>query len=179
MENLWKIKENKPTKNTDNIIEIMNEQSKYLEEETGGLVKGRFGPIRELFSGITSSSEALRRLMNQKTRIETKNSDDIETDFIDANDFYKDVKYGFEIVNNTYSFRPFTLDLKSIYPVIIKIDEDILKECTTQLSAFQKCNKEMGDYYIYNDEEYIKCLKIIFNCQKTLYIINKLKSNRR
>lgn len=169
-DNLWSIPSlEKPLETTNNIVEIMKQQAKYLKENTNGKVSGKFSRIRDITAGLEAFSAVLVNGISENEEIK---------DLEDANKLYKDLRYGFEIYNTTYKFRVFEMRLSPLYPVTTAIDEGIAED-TLQALQNDCIEKETtsNQFVIRSDDELISFLRIIFSSKKVRYILYRLQSN--
>lgn len=169
-ENLWVIPStNDEINKTDNIFEIVRQQGQYLKEHTNGKIFGKFAKIKKV-SPLSTMGAVLSTLATR----EVLQNDDSNA-LIDANDFYVDQKYGFEIYNNTYKFRVFEMIISPVYPAHIIIDEGITEYIEAELISFVEKGKEANHYIFESDESLIECLRLIFSSKKVKYILYKLQ----
>ncbi len=141
----------------NNAIEILRGQARILSQKTKGKVKATFSKIDSSSNGIADS------LIRSISEIRDGISEDELKGKTDANILYNFVRYKFEIYNDTYRFRVFTLNYRSIFPIQIEIDEGI--------------REERGFYpteNINSDEELTKIVSSVFSSLKLQVIIRKL-----
>lgn len=177
--NYWRINEDSQDdlKYTDNIQKIMEEQCKYLYQQTEGKIFGVFGEIKtgdslivmakavsSIFRGISGISE----LQESVAESSTKN-------LIDANAMYFNKKYGFEICTEKYRFRLFELRMTPIYPVEIIVDEGICENIGNTLAKIA-IRMEIANHFEINDEEtFCDVLQCVLQDKKVRYIITELQ----
>lgn len=178
-ENYWGISKDsqEELKYTNNIHKIMEEQCKYLVQDTNGKVFAVFGEIKtdgsmhviaqnisNLFkgvSGITGVQETVAELS-------TKN-------LINANDMYFDKRYGFEICTEKYRFRLFELRMTPIYPVEIIIDEGICKNIGNALARIAIQMEKFNHFKVSDEKMFCDVLQNILQDKKVHYIIGELQ----
>lgn len=110
---------------TDRIVEVMNDQCKYLYDYIQGKVFALFDVIKRegaLLSVIKTMSEVSKYVSKNATIQDTVGEVTIN-ELIDASDIYCEKEYAFEIYTDTYRYRLFSLKMASIYPVKMKIEE--------------------------------------------------------
>lgn len=141
-------------------IGILREQARLLSKKTNGKIKATFSKIDYTVSTAEILGGALSAFAdgNKKEIVE-----DEMKDKKDANDLYNFVNYKFEIYDETYKFRIFTLKYRSIYPIQIEIDDGIRKE--KALNSPQN---------IRNDEDLIKIVSSVFSSSKLQMIIKRI-----
>ena len=120
-ENLWDIPSvNEVLNSTDNIFDIMKAQGQYLKENTNGRIFGKFSKIKTI-NPLSTMGAALTAFAPREV---LQNND--SSALADANELYRDQKYGFEIYNSAYKFRVFEMIILPVYPAQIIIDEGVV-----------------------------------------------------
>ena len=71
--------------------------------------------------------------------------DDLLNDKTDVNTLYRLEKYKFEIYSNTYKFRVFTVENRTVFPIYINIDEGICAELNCQQREEVSSNRELEE----------------------------------
>ena len=179
--NYWKIDDysQEDLKYTDNILQIIEDQSKYLYQYTNGNLFGVFSEIKTEDSVAIvarNMSNFLKGISGITTLNETIEESTTEN-LIDANDMYFYKHYSFEICTEKYKFRLFELKMTPIYPVEIIIDEGICKNIGNTLIRIA-IPMEKFNYFKINDEEiFCNVLQIILQDKKVRYIINQLQKS--
>ena len=143
----------------NNAIEILREQARNLSKKTNGKIKATFSKIKRPYSNIVDAVQAISGQMSMEEE-ELKGKKD-------ANQLYIFVDYKFEIYNETYKFRVFTLKYRPIYPLEIEIDEGIKKEC-----GFWDTRQEVK-----NDDDLIEIITSIFSSKKLQTIIRRVMTD--
>lgn len=140
-----------------NAVNILREQARLLEKKTERKVRATFSQIQfsseqsledEYFNSIELQNEVLEHPLHGKH---------------DANMLYQFTKYKFEIYNNVYRFRVFTVDNRDFFPVYLNLDEGIAREIGT--STFNT---------IQSNEQLTHMLAKIFASSKLRNIIGKM-----
>lgn len=143
-------------------IEILREQARLLSKKTNGKIKATFSKIDYTVSTTEILGGTLSIFANNKREIvedEMKNKKDV-------NEFYNFVNYKFEIYNEIYKFRIFTLKYRPIYSIQIEIDEGIRKE-----KGFSTVEN------IQSDEELIRIISLVFSSSKLQMIMKRIMAN--
>ena len=150
-------------------IKILREQARLLNKKTNGMVKATFSKINYKTSFVETFVEAVGTAMPDYLKSEKAEilEDDLK-DKEDLNEMYTSVRYKFEIFNDTYRFRIFTLNYKKIFPIQIEIDGGIRKELNIQ-SASEDVN---------SDEELTELVSKVFSSRKLSTIISKMMSQQ-
>lgn len=178
-ENYWGISKDSQDelKYTDKIHRIMEEQCKYLFQDTKGKVFAVFGEIKtdgsmfvmaqnisNLFKGVSG----ITGLQETVAELSTKN-------LINANTMYFDKRYGFEICTEKYRFRLFELRMTPIYPVEIIIDEGICKNIGNTLARIAIPMEKFNHFKICDEKIFCDVLQSVLQDKKVHYIIGELQ----
>lgn len=178
-ENLWKTDsgDTQYTKSTENIILLMNAQCNYLSMDTEGKVFAVFGEIKK--DGVISAMlQTLAYVTNSVSGVmgNQETIDGLSTEhLIDAKSMYFEKTFGFEICDEKYRYRAFELKMTPVYPVEMRIDEDIYKHIRTEIDDYVS-QGDSCSIIVENDENFKQVIKRIFSDQKVRYIISELKS---
>lgn len=164
-------------KRTNNIYRIMEEQCKFLFQDTKGKVFAVFGEIEKngsvkvlaeailnVYKGISGMPEVYESVGG----ISTKN-------LVDANEMYYDKRYGFEICTEKYRFRLFELRMTPIYPIEIIVEEGICKNIGNELSKVAIQGEDFNNFKIVDEEVFCNVLRNILQDKKVHYIIAELQ----
>lgn len=119
--------------NASESLEIFNSQAELLTELTEGKVKAKFVKIEYNYNSYLKDSAIKVLNIVKKTIPQEKNNDNLK----DANCFYEQADYKFEIYNEQYKYRVFTLNYKSIFPFIMHLEPDILERNTIEINNIQ------------------------------------------
>ncbi len=109
-------------------IDMLQEQARLVESKSRGLIHGSFRKV-EYIKGVVSTLQGVAGALDI-----IRNGDDTEVidedikDKKDINSLYSYETYKFEVYNDTYRFRVFTLQNRIIFPIEIMIDEGICEE---------------------------------------------------
>lgn len=164
-------------KRTDNIYRIIEEQCKYLFEETQGKVFAVFGEI-EKNGSLNALTKAILNIYKSISGISEVYENIGETstkNLIDANDMYYDKHYGFEICTEKYRFRLFELRMTPIYPIEITIDEGICKNISNALIKIAIQGEQFNNFKIVDEETFYNVLQKVLQDRKVQYIIDELQ----
>ena len=148
----------------NNAIEILKEQARILSKKTNGKIKATFSKIKRPSYQIADALQAA--ISNHMMSMDEEEEDELKGKK-DANQLYIFVDYKFEIYNETYKFRVFTLKYRPIYPLEIEIDEGIKKEC-----GFWDSRQEVK-----NDDDLIEIITSIFSSKKLQTIIRRVMAD--
>lgn len=164
--NLWQFNKEENLRITEQIFELMSDQCEYLKDGTKGRVSGKF-EIEE--PSVISRMVAFQKDMSFNN-FNARNSDKE-----DANDLYKNQWYSFIIFNEVYSFRVFSVEIGPVFPVTVKLDEDIYNEIG-KLQNVAKSQKE-NSITINSYSGFEQIVKNVFSTTKVLYLIKELRKN--
>ena len=146
---------------------LLEEQAVLLEEKTEGRIKAIYSPLVFLPSDADILSQGITAALGGAVINREEKVDDVLIDKIDANDMYSFKSFKFEIYNDTYKFRVFTVKDRVFLPITIKVDEGIAEE----LSLFS------GDTInIASNSELESTVSSIFSSKKLMNIIRKMMS---
>ena len=172
-DNLWDIpSDNEDLNSTDNIYDIMRDQSQYLKKNTNGRIFGKFSKIKKV-----NPLSTMGIVLNAFSTKEILQNDDSNS-LLDANELYSNQKYGFEIYNDSYKFRVFEMIISPVYPAHIIIDEGIIENIEDSILSYSEKGKEANHYIIGSDDDLIGCLRLIFSSKKVKYILFKLQQSK-
>ena len=148
-------------------IDIIREQATLIGKKTKGQVKGSFAKIEYRTAvknaGMAAAVTMLATVANNSAP-KTIEIDEL-SDRDDINDLYNKVAYKFELYNDVYKFRVFTLNYSEAFPVEIIIDEGICNELKIPVNKIINSNHEMEDI-----------LRLIFSSYKIKLIISRMIS---
>jgi len=165
MNDLWpNFSQNETEENKS--IEILREQARALEKKTNGKVKATFSKIeyRENLASITANAGKIFAplLINAQDEI----LDDELQQKKDFNELYRVTKYKFEIFNDSYRFRLFTLNHREVYPIDLVLDEGIKSE----LAASSSCSLNVVE----GNSELESLLILIFTSNKVKTVVGRM-----
>jgi hypothetical protein len=147
-------------------IDILREQARTLEKKTNGKVKATFSKI-EYKGNLASITENAGKIFAPLCLYAQEEILDEELrQKKDFNELYKLSKYKFEIFNDSYRFRLFTLNYREVYPVDLILDEGIRSELT--LSSSCSLNVIEGNSELEN------LLMLIFSSNKVKTVIGRM-----
>ncbi len=141
-------------------LDILRHHAETLPLKTNGKVKVAFSKMqrREVASSGNAFLNAFGNLASSNKTVEVLDNELQNKQ--DANAFFSNEEYKFDIYNDFYRFRVFVLKYNILYPISIDLDEDIAaelsKETPIQLS---------------NDTELKELLKSVFNSKKIITIM--------
>lgn len=140
-------------------VEIIRQQARLLEKKTGGIVKASFTKVEYRVSAAKALTAVASALSNVGSEIIDPNIENKKN----VNDWYDVEKYKFEIYNQTYHFRVFTLLNREMFPIGLDVDEGIKNELLNP--DFEK---------IKSNDELIEILGSVFSSNKIKTIITRL-----
>lgn len=111
-------------------VDILQEQARLIRKKSNGIIKGSFARI-EYTQNFEGGKKALSTFVNAMSTMQTTKTEVVDEELkskTDINNLYQYVSYKFEIYNDTYRFRVFTLKNREIFPIELLIDESIGKE---------------------------------------------------
>lgn len=126
----------------NNSVAILREQARAIDKKTNGAIKATFSKITYKKNGLSELSKVVSVLSGTNTMVE---EDDLLNDKTDVNTLYRLEKYKFEIYSNTYKFRVFTVDNRTVFPIYINIDEGICAELNCQQREEVSSNRELEE----------------------------------
>ena len=171
-DNLWDIPvSNEDILSTDNIEDIMDQQIDFLKKSTNKKIFGKFYKIKKV-----SPLSTMGHLLAVVFASQDLSQHDEENDSLqDANDWYKERKYGFEIYNSAYKFRVLEMVVSPVYPIYLIIDEDIANSIHDNISIYAEKKPNENYYTVNSDENLLECLSLIFKSRKMRLILYKLQ----
>ena len=168
--NLWDMPlNNDDILSSDNVFEIMKQQGQYLKESSHNKIYGKFCKIKKInplsTMGVVLSAFATKEVLQND-----------ETDsLMDAGDWYKSQKYGFEIYNNSYKFRVLEMIITPVYPIHLIIDEGITENIQDEISSCAEKSNIANHYLVNSDDQLLDCLRLIFTSKKVRYILYRMQ----
>lgn len=145
-----------------NAVEILREQARLLEKKTDKKVKATFSKVI-----YASNHEGLALLGKAVASISAHAGSEVLEDELsgkqDVNDLYRVTNYKFEIFNDSYRFRVFTLHNRSFFPIYMTLDEGIKDEL-----------RYVSDICIESDGALKEIVASIFSTLKIKTIISKM-----
>lgn len=168
--NLWGDINNQQKLNyTDNIKNLLKEQSEIIKNMTRSVIKCRFGKLKDV--GYTSAIKSLAGIANGLSSKRIIKGTEQET-LSDANKLYESSLYGYELYSSSYKFRIFEIILNPIYPVTVNLDDGIMTDCSNEIKSTLSIQDNLIE--IKSDDEFNQFLSIILPSKKLHYIISKL-----
>jgi hypothetical protein len=162
---------------TDRVIEIMEEQCRYLKEKTEGVVKARFAMVKLTYPTMAEESPLHAAIAEYaRTHVVRSPIDANALRLKDAGISYSPRRYGFDVYNDTYEFRPFVAEVGALYPVKLSIDETIAKESRGDLKKWLE-GGEGNVAQVDSDDDLLGCFYAIVKSRKMRYILNMLRGS--
>lgn len=148
-------------KDTNGAISFLKTQALNLGKKTENTVKATFSKIE-----YKNSMLILAEGVKKATEKMEKGSEIIDDELINKKDgsiLFQKTRYKFEIYNDTYRFRVFTLECNPIYPISVHADEGIQYEVGLD-----------PEHTIENEDELKSVVERIFHSEKLGYIIRSM-----
>ena len=142
---------------------LLQEQAKLLETKTKGKVKAEFCRVRyqhkkknnslQLAETMLRTVSALSAVMPREEIIEIDERKNLE----DANHFYEQGEYKFEIYSDKYKFRLFTLEYQSVFPLKLEIEYDIIEDklVSKSVNSIDELKSLLGAVFASNKVRFI------------------------
>jgi len=164
---LWPAFGNNDGYEENRALEIINFQVQALESLTKGKVRAVFS--ESLFEN--KANIALKEIAKHAKTVKNSESSQLPPSLEgkkDVNDLFASRTYVFDVCNNDYRFRVFSIRYTINYPMMVEIDEGIAKEVGN------------GTYFksISNNDDLKQLLKKIFASKKMYTIINYIMMNK-
>lgn len=181
IENLWDIPAlDEDMHSTEKVKEIIIQQADFLEKYTNNNIEAKFGKLK--VTGAIGALIIAEKFANigeniKKTEVEGISTSDLEA----ADKFYTNDTYGFEIYSSIYRFRVFEIRISPMYPVFIRLDEDIFDEIKHTITGTKIEDKNKRLICISSETDLTFYLKEIFQSKKVRFIIQKMlkKANEK
>ena len=147
----------------NNAIQLLREQARAIEKKTNGVIKASFAKVTYKKNGLSEVTKLISTfqdvsIIEEDTLLNTKT---------DVNTLYQLEKYKFEIYSNTYKFRVFILENRSIFPIFINIDEEICDELKCQPREEIDSNKDLENL-----------VTSVFHSKKIITILSKMLEDK-
>ena len=152
---------------TNDILTLIENQAKLLEEKSKGQIKADFSRVKYQYKSpnpmatitdIVKSYSMITSSLSPKAEIiENDNYKDLEN----ASSLFEQAKYRLVIYSTKYKFRLFTLDYQSTYPIELEVEYGILDDNLVK--------KEINSF-----EQMKDILLSIFTSNKVRFIIQKM-----
>lgn len=160
MNDLWPEIQFNNESEVNNTIPILREQARVIEKKTNGVIKATFSKITYKKNSLSELSKVASALSGIGGILE---EDDLLIDRTDINTLYQLERYKFEIYSDTYKFRIFTVENRTVFPVFIIVDEGICSE----IGCKQK--EEIN-----NNHELEELVSSIFHSNKIKTILSRM-----
>ncbi len=115
--------------NAESVIALLEEQAALLETKTNGKVRAKFAKIEYTYAGSNIDRiQNLSRIVSAVTPLISKptKQEVVDDKLEDARCFYRQDDYKFEIFNEKFKYRVFTLKFRSVFPLTILLEPGIL-----------------------------------------------------
>ena len=140
MPNLWPDSFDTQLREDSQAIQILQEQVSYFEEKTNGKIKVLFSPIDRTLSRVTAISRMIAEGMSEKEK-----EDELLEGKQNLNELFDTHRYRFELYNDTYRFRMFTLINRLQFPIEVHLDGGIAEELSISECVKVESNSEFTD----------------------------------
>lgn len=165
---------------TDDVIPLMEEQGRALEEATEGVVRGRFIETQRVpkrrstsFEGAGASFRELSRLVDSVYGTE-------EVDALPQRDIgglYAEKTYGFDIYSDDYKYRPFEVTVGPVYPIKLSVDETIWRESRDEFLVLLPAGSQDDDgrsVPVESGNNLMDFFRVIVRSRKMGFILRRL-----
>lgn len=170
-----------PVEYTDEIFNIMNHQCKMLSKHTENYVFGVFGEMKSdssLVRAVSAFAKAVKGVSDMAGTTETV--DGLSTqELIDADAFLRKQRYAFEICNETYKFRVFTMLISPIFPVEMVIHIEIFRSIASKIKGIAELGHTEGSIIIPNVAAFETVLQMILMEPEVHYLVTTLEKEAR
>jgi hypothetical protein len=152
-------------------LEILRSQAKLLEKKTDGKVRAVFSRIKyttnkQNINAVLSLSRSVATALEGPPLIEVLENDLI--DRVDANNYFNDENYKFEIYNDNLRFRVFKVTYNIMYPITIEMDAGVAQDITMGTSM-----------QVNSDTDLVELLERVFKSRKLILIIKNLMVTKK
>lgn len=166
---------------TNEIFAIMDHQCKMLLRHTDNNVFGVFGEIKNdssLTRAISALATAVKGTSDKMEATETV--DGLSTkELKDADSFLRKQRYAFEICNEVYKFRVFTMLIAPIFPVEMVVHAEIFDGIADKIEGIAKLGNVEGSIIIPNMDAFETILQMILMTPEVHFIVTKLEKEAR
>ena len=149
----------------NNSLAILQAQANALEKKTDGKVKAKLSLTKYKKVNTNSFGEILSAA--GRNLVSYENVEVFESELEnkkDANMYFSNEEYKFEIYNDEFRFRIFKVNYNILYPISLTIDAGIAKELNNMVSI----------QLIRSDSALEDLLEKIFNTKKLYTIVSEL-----
>lgn len=165
MESLWPIFDEVELERNQT-IEILRQQARAISKDTNNKIKATFSKMEYKKGAIT----AVEQLDAVVKAVSPANFEEVLDEELigkqNVNDLFTAEKYKFEIYNEEYRFRLFTVKYCELFPIALIVDDGISKEISYR-----------NDQPINSNEDLKKIVRDIFSCKKVRTVIAKMKKD--
>lgn len=159
------------TSSTDGVVNLIKESAVELSNFSKGMVLAEFDSLDTIPGSITIMAKTITEsFVGEKDILSYPNSDKLQ----DANTLYKGIDYGFELHNDLYKYRVFDIRIMPVFPVIVKLDEDIIEDEMYKFKEHALFFNDTGLFDIYNENDFKIFLVIVLNSRKVMTILKSL-----
>ena len=166
---------------TNEIFAIMDHQCKMLLRHTDNNVFGVFGEIKNdssLTRAISALATAVKGTSDKMEATETV--DGLSTkELKDADSFLRKKRYAFEICNEVYKFRVFTMLIAPIFPVEMVVHAEIFDGIADRIEGIAELGNVEGSIIIPNMDAFETILQMILMTPEVHFIVTKLEKEAR
>ena len=171
----------KLVQSTNEIFTIMDHQCKMLLRHTENNVFGVFGEIKNDSSLIRAISALATTVKGTSDKMEaTETIDGLSTkELKDADSFLRKKRYAFEICNETYRFRVFTMLISPIFPVEMVVHTEIFEGIAGKIEGIAELGNAEGSIIIPNVAAFETILQMILMNPEVHFIVKRLEKEAR
>ena len=158
---------------TNEIFTIMDHQCKMLLRHTNNNVFGVFGEIKNDSSLVRAISALATTVKGTEV---TETVDGLSTkELKDADSFLRKKRYAFEICNEVYKFRVFTMLISPIFPVEMVVHTEIFNGIVGKIEGIAELGNAEGSIIIPNVAAFETILQMILMNPEVHFIVTRLE----
>ena len=170
-----------PVEHTKEIFSIMNYQCKMLAKHTDKNVFGIFGEMKN-DSALIRTAATLATVLKSVSGMtgNTETVDGLSTkELLDADGLLAKQRYAFEICNETYRFRVFSILIPPIFPVEMTINAEIYSGIANKINKIVHTVNPEGNLSVANIAQFEAVLQGILMDKKVHYIVAELEKQAK
>lgn len=170
-----------PAEHTTEVFSIMNHQCKMLAKHTDQNVFGIFGEMKN-DSALIRTAATLATVIKSVSGMTgtTETIDGFSTkELIDADGLLAKQRYAFEICNETYRFRVFSILIPPIFPVEMTINGEVYKGIASKINKIIHAVNPDGSLTIANIAQFEAVLQEILMDKNVHYIVAELEKQAK
>lgn len=176
--NLWAnvVKSDGDYEDTSKVIPFFRGQANDLGEMTGGKVTALFDATEKLINP-SSVGAILSSALASSGLASSSFLDDASRPLDDANSLYFENHYAFEIRSNRYRFRLFSLTVRPLFPVEMRVDEGVLDDVEDLLRGVAEREDGTTNITIHSFSDMTRCFEVLLGSKKLGYLVRSLMTS--